>query len=139
MTITTDLSTDLGQLRMELGDDTEGSGILPTGANFSDAQLQLWLDREAGEDATTSLMRAVAAVCEALAVRYSRLVDISVGPRRQNLSQIADGYRKRAESLRQQYGGAGEGASSSGVIRVDGFSDDIASDAVESTGSDYRQ
>ena len=63
MTFTTALTTDIGKIRLELGDDTASAGVLPTGLNLTDEQLQVILDREG------SVMRTVAGVCELLATR----------------------------------------------------------------------
>lgn len=115
---TTDLDDDIGQLRLELGDDVSGSGVKPDGSNFTDAQLQAFLDREG------SVMRALAAACENLARRWSLVANITVGPRSEQLGQIAGQWSKRGEELRDQYGGAAiSGAFAVMPARVDGYSD----------------
>lgn len=131
MSFTYDLTTDIGQIRLEIGDTEEGQGVKPDGSNFSDEELQVILDREGG------VMAAVAGVCEVLATQYARLVDTSVGPRREALGSIAQQYAARAAQLRKQYGGAGMAMMSAAVVRVDGYSDDIASDDVGAAASDY--
>ena len=92
---------------------------------MSDAQLQYLLDREGG------VLRAVAAACELLARQWARVTNISVGGRSESLGSVAEQWAKRAEALRAQYGGAGEGMLSIGTIRADGYSDDIASDEID--------
>lgn len=119
MSFTTSLSTDIGLVRMELGDDVFGSGVLPNGSNLSDDQVQALLTREG------SMMRAVAGACELLATRYAGLADLAVGPRRESLSQIGAAYSQRAESLRVRFGEPASSAAvwSVGVTRVDGYSE----------------
>lgn len=141
MTYTTTLSTDIGKIRLELGDDTSGSGILPSGANITDEQIQIFLDREG------SVMRAVAGICEMLATRYAQVADLQVGPRRESYSQISAAYLKRAKELRDRYGDASgataevpayTGIYSVSVIRVDGYSNDVTSTEVDRSGSEYE-
>ncbi|MFZ6029956.1 MAG: hypothetical protein ACOYYS_19760 [Chloroflexota bacterium] len=115
MAFTYDISTDIGQLRLEIGDTDQGSGCKPDNANFSDEELQVWLDREG------SVIGAVAAACEALARIWARLADLAIGPRHESLSQVADRYAKQAQEIRQQYG---SGVTfSAGVVRADGYSE----------------
>lgn len=124
MTWTYRIGTDIGKVRLQLGDDTESSGVRPDGSNFTDEEIQTYLDREG------SVMRAVAGLCETLALQYARMADIRVGPRSESLSQIGAGYAKRASLLREMYGGIAS-AYSVGVTRVDGYSDDVPSDSVD--------
>jgi len=129
MTYTYRIGTDIGKIRLQLGDDTEESGVRPDGGNFSDEELQTYLDREG------SVMRATAGLCETLALQYARMADLRVGPRSESLSQIAEAYEKRAAQLRAAYGGAAAGFAV-GVTRVDGYSDDVPSDDVDAA-SEY--
>ena len=98
MTWTSALNTDIGKMRLELGDDALGAGVLPDGSNLSDEQLQIYLDREG------TVMRAVAGICEMLATRFAAVADLQVGPRRESYSQISKGYAGRAAQLRDLYG-----------------------------------
>lgn len=121
MTWTSVLSTDIGLMRLELGDDALGAGVLPDGSNLSDEQLQVYLDREG------TVMRAVAGVCEMLATRFAAVADLQVGPRRESLSQVSKSYAERAARLRETYGtplvdDAGA-VLTVGFARVDGFSE----------------
>jgi hypothetical protein len=125
------IGTDIGKIRLQLGDDTESSGVRPDGANFTDEELQTYLDREG------SVMRAVAGLCETLALQYARMADLRVGPRSESLSQIGASFAKRAALLREMYGGIAA-AYSVGVTRVDGYSDDVTSDDVDRS-SEYGQ
>lgn len=123
---TYDTATDIGKVRLEIGDDAYSAGVKPDGTNFSDEEIQVYIDREG------SVMRAVAGLCEALANRWAVVADISVGPRRESLSQVSQGYRDRSQSLRLQYGGAGQGVVSVQPNRVDGFSEYAEGEEYES-------
>jgi len=119
MTIETSLTTEIGQVRLELGDDSEVQGVLPNGDNLSDDQITLYLEREG------SVMRAVAGICEMLATRWASVADLAVGPRRESYSQIAKQYAARAVQLRDRYGESGswlDGFISVPVARSDGYS-----------------
>lgn len=128
---TTDMSTDIGRVRFELGDDVEGDGVRPDSKNLTDVQIQALLDREG------SAMRAVAAACEALARMWARVANISVGGRSESLGSVADQWEKRAARLRAQYGGGGGGgAFSVGAKRLDGYQEFADGTAVV-TDADY--
>jgi hypothetical protein len=129
MAWTYNVATDIGKVRLELGDDVNAAGVRPDGSNFSDEEIQVYLSREG------SVMGAVAGLCEALATQYAWVTTIAVGPRRENLSDVAAMYRTRARDLREIYGGA-YGAYAVGVIRTDGYSDDVASNEVDAA-SEY--
>lgn len=128
MTFTYDLSTDIGAMRLELGDTTSGSGVKPDGTNLTDEELQVLLTREG------TVMTACAAACELLARHWARVANISVGSRREDLSSVAEQWSKQARQLREQYGGAAGSvqAFSVGVHRRDGYS--AQADAEWTTG-----
>lgn len=66
MAITTDLSTAIGQVRYLIGDDVDGTGVLPSGLNFTDAQVSYELT------ATGNVIAAAAArLCGNLARRWT--------------------------------------------------------------------
>lgn len=117
MSFTYDLTTDIGKIRMELGDETFGSGVKPDNSNFSDEEIQVILDREG------VLMRAVAGLCENLANRWNNVADTQVGSRRVSLGQVSQKWSGRAAALRKQYGGGTVSpAYSIQPKRTDGFS-----------------
>ncbi len=68
MSITTDLSTAVGQIRFAIGDDVEGSGDLPNGDNFSDPQIAYSLNEVGGV-----ILAAAAKLCGNLAQRWATL------------------------------------------------------------------
>ncbi len=121
MTITYNTATDLGKCRLAIGDTVDGTGVKPDGTNFTDAEVQIFLDAEG------TWGRAAAAACETLATWWARAVDVGVGPRRESLSQVSAAYAKQGKQLRAQHGGSGR-IFVAGVIRADGYSDDKASD-----------
>jgi hypothetical protein len=125
MAFTYDTGTDIGKIRLAIGDtsSTAGAGVKPDGTNFTDAELQIFLDAEG------TWGRAAAAACETLATWWARAVDVKVGPRSESMSQAGAAYARQAKQLRSQYGGGGR-VFIAGVIRSDGYSDDKASDDV---------
>ena len=139
MTFTYDLANAddtivlVSKIRLQVGDTTEDDGVLPDGSNLSDEEIEVLLDQEDDD-----YLRATAAACELLARHWARVADIAVGPRREALSKVAESWRKQAKDMRARYGYGTGGVFSAGVIRVDGLSDDEASDDVESTGSEYE-
>jgi hypothetical protein len=135
MSFSYDLATDIGKLRLEVGDvlSTAGKGVKPDGTYITDEELQVLLTREA------SVGRAAAAACEILARMYARFVDTAVGPRRESLSQASTAYAAQAKTLRQQFGGGSNRASAGGIIKADGYNAgyDFASDATEFAEAEY--
>lgn len=67
-TITLDLETDIGEIRLLIGDDQRApDGILPDGANFTDEQITKIRTTEGAHN-----QRAAAALLELAARRWSR-------------------------------------------------------------------
>ncbi|MGB8644037.1 MAG: hypothetical protein WCF84_02280 [Anaerolineae bacterium] len=98
MAFTYDLTTDLGKLRLLLGDTTSGSGIRPDGSNFLDAELTYFLSVEGLVGAAGAL------ACETLATQYATLANLVVGARREDLGAIGKAFADRGAALRSQYG-----------------------------------
>ena len=136
MSFTYILTTDIGKLRLEIGDtsSTAGRGVKPDGTYITDEELQVLLDREG-----SVVGRAAAATCEVLARMYARFVDMTVGPRRESLSQASQAFTVQAKELRRQYGGGSKRATAGGIIKADGFNAglDYASDAVTMSAGEY--
>jgi hypothetical protein len=124
-----DLSTDRDSVRFYLQDVTDGSGPRPGDANFSDAEID-GLISLAG-----SWQRAVAAALDALAVAWRRYPTFKADGLSLNRTDIANGFEAQAKEWRQMYG-ITTPARVAGIIRIDGYSDDIASDDVDTT-SEY--
>lgn len=97
MTFTYDLATAIGQVRLAIGDTSSatGAGVRPDGTNLSDAEIAYFLTAE-GDDVGLATARA----CEALAMMWSNVADLQVGPRRESLGQVAARYAERAAALR---------------------------------------
>lgn len=124
MTFTYNLSSEdedvlaISKVRMELGDTTENVGVKPDSSNLSDEEIAVWLEAE--ED---NVMRAVARACEALARLWTNVSNITVGPRKEELGKVSSDWSKRAEVLRDEYGGSSSTAFSIGLKRTDGYSE----------------
>jgi len=97
MTFTYDLSEDdvnllnISRVRLELGDTTANAGVRPNGSNLTDEEILLWLDEQDND-----IMQTVARACAALANMWTNVANITVGPRREELGQIAKGWADRA-------------------------------------------
>jgi len=118
MAFTYDLTTDVGKLRLRVGDSAVNAGPRPTAgasSNFADEELQHFLDTEG------SIGKAVALVFETLAAEWAVFTNITIGPRKEELARIADSFMRKALSARQQYG-AGS-TFSVGWDREDGYSE----------------
>lgn len=136
MTFTYNLSASgedlrISKVRLEVGDTIENDGIRPDGSNLADAEVSYFLDKEDDD-----IGRAAAAVCESMANTWARYANTRVGPRREDLSDVAESWAKRAEALRDQYGG-GDVTYSVGVIPADGYGDAVESTDIDGTGSEY--
>jgi|WetSurMetagenome_2_1015567.scaffolds.fasta_scaffold20352_3 hypothetical protein len=94
MSFSYDLTESVGQVRLALGDTTSGAGVRPDGSNFSDDEIQYFVDQE------NNLDLAVARACDVLATQWTTVADLQVGPRREALGAIAERYTERAKSLR---------------------------------------
>jgi len=131
MTFTYDdtLSADRDKVRFALQDASIDEGPKPDGSNLSDNELDGLITLEG------DWQRAVAAGFEALTAIWTQYADLSAGPHKETLSQIAEGHRKSAALWRARSGSAVP-ARVAGIIKVDGYSDDVASDDV-SVASEY--
>ena len=111
MPITVDLTSQVGQVRLEIGDDddTSGHGKRPAGRNLSDGAITLWLARAAlyTSDPTRVVLLAAASACEQLARDWSSVADISLPTRSENAGAVAAKWAARAAELRKQAGSAG--------------------------------
>lgn len=118
------LATDLDKVRFYVGDVVSGTGIRPSGANFTDEEIGGLITTEG------SWQKAVAAILDTLAAEYARFVNITLGQRREDMGQAAQRYRELAERWRADYGLAGTSSrmGTRAFTRADGYSDDIAAD-----------
>ena len=98
MSITTDLSTPIGQIRLEIGDATLSPlGICPNGDNFSDEQILYFYSSEGDH-----VGRAAARACEILSRMYAvQPTSTRLGPEMQSQksSEYFDSLAKHLRSL----------------------------------------
>jgi hypothetical protein len=118
------LATELDEIRFKIADTVSGSGVKPSGGNFTDEEISGLLSKEG------SVGRTVAAIFENLAGIYANYVDSKIGPRDEKLSQRAASYRALAKQWREQYGFGSVTLATGFVTRVDGYSQDIDSGTV---------
>ena len=123
------MDTDRDKVRFHLGDTDQGEGPRPKDANYSDAEI------DALVTSTGSWQKTVATLLDVLAIEWTRHATIHVGPRSQDFSDVARGYRLQAKEWRRE-NNILPGVIVAGVIRVDGYSDDVPSDDVD-TVSEY--
>jgi len=83
---------NISKVRLELGDTTENTGVRPDGSNLQDEEILLWLGEESNE-----INRTVARACLALSKMWTNVANITVGPRREELGQVAQGWADRAK------------------------------------------
>ena len=124
------LTTNLDRVRFHLGDVTENAGPRPSDGNFTDAELGALVTDEG------TWQRAVAAGFERLATEWTRHPTFKADGLSLNRSDVAKGYREDAKLWREQYGYT-RPTYVAGQITKDGYSDDVASDDVD-TSSEYE-
>ena len=94
MAFTYDVSTALGQLRLAIGDTVSGTGPRPAGANYTDAELGVFLTPVTA--AGYGYGRAVPQVLRLLANEWTNQANISIGEYSAQYGQIAANYRAAA-------------------------------------------
>lgn len=110
------LSDDISQVRFFIGDTVENNGprantVGPDLTNFKDEEITAMLG------VSGSIISCVPVLLETLANEWSKLAtSITIGPRKEDLTRVAEAYRKQAEDWRRTNGLTGR-AFSSGVIR----------------------
>lgn len=125
------LAADRDKVRFHIGDTIREDGPRPKGINFTDDEIAGVLSIE------TTWQRTVYSLLQTLATMWSRYSDITAGPRRETFSQVAESYRNQAAQWAREHN-IMPGIQVAGVIRVDGYSDDIASDDVD-TSQEYSR
>lgn len=127
MSFTYDLTTDIGMIRMHIGDQVQDAGVRPSGANFSDEELTAVLNNE-----SNVVMRAVAAAFEILMSEWAREPDYMIGPRRESTSQVSKRYGELAAIYRTRYGGSGT-SFSVGFVRDDAYANPTGDESLSGT------
>ncbi len=115
MGFTYDLTSDIGQVRLLIGDTVLNAGVKPDSDNYSDEELQVFLDRNDG-----IVNIAASESLENLARMWAVEPDIKMGPVSEKRGDVSKSLLKQAEKLRQQSGGDST-AFSVGFNRDDGF------------------
>lgn len=110
-------SSDLSLLRVKVGDVDEDRQL------FDDAEMNVFLTEEDG------VTLAAAAACDSLATRFARDYDFTADGASFKRSAVSAMYARRARVLRRQ----GQGTTSSPIIRQDGYSQDVKSNAATDT------
>ena len=94
MAFSYDISTPLGQLRLAIADTVPGAGPRPAGANYSDAELNVFLTPVLAAGYTYG--RAVPSALRLLANEWSGQANIAVPEYSAQYGAIAENYRKAA-------------------------------------------
>lgn len=122
------LATERDKVRFHLGDTASGGGPRPADANFTDEEVDGLITTEGGWE------RAVAAGFELLAAEWTRYPSFrETNGISLNRSDIAKGYRAQAEQWSADFPRA-VAVHVAGQITKDGYSDDVTSDDVDTTG-----
>jgi len=119
----TDLSTVLAKVRLEVG-DTDSAAPL-----FTDEELQRWITARAD-----NVLLAAADACDSLARKFARRFDFKSDNQAFSRSQMSKQYAALARDLRDR----ASGVSSVATTRVDGFSQDITTEDVLSVSQNPR-
>lgn len=99
MAFTYDLNTDVGQIRLFIGDTQEDAGLLPDGRNIQDEEITALLAQEEG-----ILRRGAAACLEMLSnVWAAQAGSYELGEESEENTQ-AKAYADQAKTLRTIYG-----------------------------------
>lgn len=119
MSFTYSVSTDLGKLRLAIGDVTQSSGILPGGGNFSDDEANTAITLcGSWQLAAPFLLRAAAAQWGVKAASLS-IGDYSEARQQvKNLNDLADAYASGRIPLPGAWSGMGLGTSTVDNIAV---------------------
>jgi len=107
----------VARVRLEIGDTVAGVGVLPDGGNLSDEEIGVYLALAGNDVALT-----VSALAGVLARRWATQADVTVGPRSEKLSQVAQAWERQAAATGSA-GGAALGSFALQPVRVDGFSE----------------
>lgn len=98
MTFTYDLTTDIGAVRLYIGDRAEGDGILPSGDNYTDEEIEAILARLNDDVEAASVV-----LLESAARRWGTMVDVTMGPLKEAYSQASKSLMSLAGKMREDY------------------------------------
>ena len=107
----------IAAVRLGIGDNIENTGVLPSGANLSDEEITYFLNMASGDvdNATLSIVRM-------LARSWATVADVTVGPRRESLSQVSARWQAVADDMRS-VGAVDSDTFSFSPVREDGYQD----------------
>lgn len=117
MGFTYDLTSDIGKVRLLIGDTVINNGVKPDGTNYSDEEIQVFLTRNENDSDI-----AAAEALENLARMWAVEPDVKMGPVTESRSDVARNLRYQALALRDQVGGDAT-AFSVGFVRDDGYAE----------------
>jgi len=115
---TTDMSTDIGKVRFEVSD------MDPDNAKFADDQISYALTNR-------TVVGAAAVLCGVLATRYAEAADMMVDMAQVRMAHVSASYAAREKRLLER---DDAGIGSIHPTRVDGYTEDIASDSNDRSG-----
>ena len=116
------ITSTRAKLRLELGDTDTDNEL------FQDDELDVWLTEE-----TDDIQKARLRACEAAALKFARAYDFGTDGQQFKRSQMAQAYASMAKQLRVQCVTTSADASGIGQVgttKADGYSDDVANNAV---------
>lgn len=91
----------ISQVRLEIGDTVEDSGVRPDGSNLSDAEILIWLGRT-----SNSIAGAAALASDALSRMWAGVRDVEDIGSKDKASQVSQAWASLAIGLRGSiYGG----------------------------------
>lgn len=117
-------TSNRNRVRLEIGDTDAATAM------FTDAEIDDLLSQEGD-----NMLKAAARACEVLAARYSRRVDFTADGATIRAAQYAEAWRRAGVELRRR----AEGTATVTTKRVDGYSDDVETDDVDTVSSSMRQ
>lgn len=105
MAFTYNLSTNLGKVRLAIGDTVNGSGPRPNGANYSDEEINVYLSPVIA--AGYGYGRAVVQLLRLLANEWAGKANVSIGDYSAQYAAVADNYRRAAAEWERMTDAAG--------------------------------
>jgi hypothetical protein len=120
MTFTYDLTASgtalaVAKMRLQLGDQYQGTGVLPNGINLSDEEL-LTFYADSG-----SVGGGAASAASAISHSWARLSDLQAGPLKQAFSQTSARWAQEASRLTALLPNAGHTSFAGKFGRQDGY------------------
>ena len=112
------IKRDVARVRLALGDTVRDSGVLPGGINYTDEEIEAALS-----DCSNDVDAATFVFLKGLANAWGTYVDITVGPRKESLSDVLFHYAKRAAEMGERTGLSAKSFLVA-LKRVDGYSEE---------------